>query len=194
MHSYDVGGSLLFDDRSEEIIIHDPLVKKQLPTKKPDRVYGLKKTKAFAKLLDTEAEDNDYTFRCSPFKDFNDPLLFPFLIIEAKPEKMSVGFEEARIQTALPIWGLLKLQESLSGEVSQKSDGATPLVWYFASRGDSWRVYGCYITQTQPKNYVSFNGTRTSYPIIDMRNEHSLLWPPSHLTDNNSSYCDSKLI
>ncbi|ELR07798.1 hypothetical protein GMDG_00419 [Pseudogymnoascus destructans 20631-21] len=77
---YDVGENLLFDDRAEELIMHGPLVEKiQLPKKKPDRIFGLKKTKDFAKILDIEGRDNDEDSRCSPFKDCNDPLLFPFL-------------------------------------------------------------------------------------------------------------------
>ena len=156
MVSLDVGENLLFDDRAEELIMHRPLVEIQLPNKKPDRIFGLKKTKAFAKILDADGRDDEAP-RCSPFKDCNDPLLFPFLIIEAKPEKKSVGFEETQTQTALPIWGLLKLQESIRADVSRESHSASPLVWFFANRGDSWRVYGCYATQNEPKQYVSCN-------------------------------------
>ncbi|KFZ16704.1 hypothetical protein V501_02094, partial [Pseudogymnoascus sp. VKM F-4519 (FW-2642)] len=151
---YDVGENLLFNDRAEELIVHGPLVEKiQLPNKKPDRIFGLKKTKAFAKILDVDGRDDDEDFRCSPFKYCTDPLLFPFLIIEAKPEKTSVGFDETQTQTALPIWELLKLQDSIRAEVSGEPHSASPLVWFFANRGDSWRVYGCYVTQTEPKQY-----------------------------------------
>jgi hypothetical protein len=141
--------------------MHGPLVEILLPKKKPDRIFGLKKTKAFDKILDADRGDSDEASRCSPFKDCNDPLLFPFLIIEAKPEKRSVGFEETQTQTALPIWELLKLQENIRTEVSTESYSASPLVWFFANRGDSWRVHGCYVTQNEPKQYVSFN------PILD---------------------------
>ncbi|OBT50479.1 hypothetical protein VE04_09294 [Pseudogymnoascus sp. 24MN13] len=150
---YDVGKNLLFDDRAEELIVHGPLVEKiQLPNKKPDRIFGLKKTKAFAKILDVDGRDDDEDCRCSPFKYCTDPLLFPFLIIEAKQDK-SVGFAETQTQTALPIWELLKLQDSIRAEVSGEPHSASPLVWFFAYRGDSWRVYGCYVTQTEPKQY-----------------------------------------
>lgn len=157
MDSHEVGDSLLFDDRAEEPIMYGPPVEIQLPKKKPDRVFGLKKTMTFAKILDINGGDSDEALRCSPFKDCNDPLLFPFLIIEAKPEKMSVGFEETQTQTALPIWELLKLQENVRADISRESHSTSPLVWFFAYRGDSWRVYGCYITQNEPKQYVSFN-------------------------------------
>ncbi|OBT81827.1 hypothetical protein VE02_09347 [Pseudogymnoascus sp. 03VT05] len=150
---YDVGDNPLFDDRAEEFILHGPLMEIKLPKKKPDRIFGLKKTKAFAKILDADGRDCEEVSRCSPFKDCNDPLLFPFLIIEAKPEKRSVGFEETQTQTALPIWELLRLQEGIRAELLRDSHSASPLVWFFANRGDSWRVYGCYVTRNEPKQY-----------------------------------------
>ncbi|OBT67658.1 hypothetical protein VE03_03436 [Pseudogymnoascus sp. 23342-1-I1] len=134
---YDVGGNLLFDDRAKESIMYGPLVDMQLPKKKPDRVFGLKKSKSFAKILDVDGTDSDEDSRFSPFKDCNDPLLFPFLIIEAKPEKMSAGFQEIQTQTALPIWELLKLQESIRNDTLRESHSTSPLVWFFANRGDS---------------------------------------------------------
>ena len=173
MVSYDVGENLLFDSRAEELIMHEPLVEKiQLPKKKPDRIFGLKKTKAFAKILDVDGRDNDEDSRCSPFKDCNDPLLFPFLIIEAKPEKKSVGFEETQTQTALPIWELLRLQESIRAEVSEESHSTCPLVWFFANRGDSWRVYGCYVTQNEPKRYVSYNKIMATFLVSMNKNSN----------------------
>lgn len=141
----------------EELIFHGPSEEIHLPKKKPDRIFGLKNTKAFAEILDVDERYSDGASRCSPFKDSTDPLLFPFLIIEAKPERTSVGFEETQTQTALPIWELLKLQESIRVEVPGELHSASPLVWFFANRGDSWRVYGCYITKKKSKQYVSYN-------------------------------------
>ncbi|KFY35801.1 hypothetical protein V494_05585 [Pseudogymnoascus sp. VKM F-4513 (FW-928)] len=150
---YDVGVNPLFDDRAEEFILHGPLMETKLPKKKPDRIFGLKKTRAFAKILDADGRDYEDVPRCSPFKNCIDPLLFPFLIIEAKPEKSSVGFEETQTQSALPIWELLRLQEGIRAEQSTESQSASPLVWFFAYRGESWRVYGCYVTRNEPKQY-----------------------------------------
>lgn len=164
MVSLDVGQNLIFDDRAEELIIHGPLVDTHLPKKKPDRIFGLKKTKAFAEILDVKKGYNNEASRCSPFKENTDPLLFPFLIIEAKPERRSAGFKEIQIQTALPIWELLKLQESIRVEVPGESHSGSPLIWFFANRGDSWRVYGCYVTQ-EPKQYVSYNTTITTRQV-----------------------------
>src|SRR5262245_9495571 len=147
MLSYDVGANLLFDDRIEELIIHDPrVVDFRPPRKYPDRIFGLKKTKTVANLLDADRGIGNLTLRCSPFRDLNDPLLFPFLIIEAKPERHSIGFEETQMQTALPIWALLNLQESVRIECSSAADSSPSLVWFIANRGDAWRVYGCYVT------------------------------------------------
>jgi len=144
--------------------MHDPLVKFQLPEQRPDRVFGLRKTKAFESALDllessTQCIEGRLTersiFRCSPFKDCNDPLLFPFLILEAKPEKTSKGFDDIQIQTAFPIWALLKIQEGLQAKVSEGTLTVGPLVWFIANRGDYWRIYGCYITKGERPQYVS---------------------------------------
>ena len=60
--------------------------------------------------------------RCSPFKAESDPLLFPFLVLEAKSESSQAGFDDIQTQTAFPIWSLLKLQEGLlSHNVCTKS-------------------------------------------------------------------------
>lgn len=136
----------------------------QLPKKYPDRIFGLKKTKAVANLLDADLGISNRTPRCSPFRDLNDPLLFPFLIIEAKPERHSVGFEETQTQTALPIWALLNLQESVRIECSDTADSSPSLVWFIANRGDTWRVYGCYVTASEPKKYVRMHFITLTHP------------------------------
>jgi hypothetical protein len=51
MVSYDVGENSLFDDRAEELIMHGPHMEIQLPKKKPDRIFGLKKTRLLLKFL-----------------------------------------------------------------------------------------------------------------------------------------------
>lgn len=174
MVSLDVGENLLFDNRAERLIMHRPLMKIHLPKKKPDRIFGLKKTEAFAEILNVDERNSDEAPRCSPFKNSTDPLLFPFLIIEAKPEKKSSGFEETQTQTALPIWELLKLQERIRVEVPGHSHCGSPLVWFFANEGDTWRVYGCYVTQNEPKQYVSYNTTITTCQL-SMNIKHQFL-------------------
>lgn len=69
----------------------------------------------------TLSSDADTTLgelvRSSPFKDGIEPLLFPFLILEAKSGKSSSGFREIQMQTAFPIFALLKLQQDLVAQV-----------------------------------------------------------------------------
>ena len=153
-------------------MIHDPLVKSQLPTQKPDRVFGLRKTKAFDAVLDMlespanamiDRVSSTEAIRCSSFKDCDDPLLFPFLLLEAKPEQISKGFQDIQIQTAFPIWALLRIQEDLQGRAYKDTASGSPLIWFFANRGEYWRVYGCYIISGEKSRYVSFNLNLTIY-------------------------------
>lgn len=146
------------------MIIHDTLLRSELPKQEPDRVYGLQATRNFQKLLSKPIvtcpingmhPSIGETIRASPFKEGLEPLLFPFLILEAKSEKSSNGFGDIQNQTAFPIMALLKLQEDLRAKVGDIAPEASPLVWFFANRGDAWRVYGCYVIADNPPRYVS---------------------------------------
>jgi hypothetical protein len=147
------------------MIIHDPLIRSELPRHEPDRVYGLQATKNFNQLLSQTASSSmgasDGTtvgerVRSSPFKEGTEPLLFPFLILEAKSESSTSGFGDIQFQTAFPIFALLKLQEDLQAQAKAPELGAIPLVWFFANRGDAWRVYGCFVSNSENSRYVSF--------------------------------------
>jgi hypothetical protein len=59
-----------------------------------------------------------------------------------------------QIQTAFPIFALLKLQEDLQAQAKPSELGAVPLVWFFANRGDAWRVYGCFVSNSETSKYV----------------------------------------
>jgi hypothetical protein len=129
------GGARLFLSRLQTRFVHDcvdDLAKEGLGAQEPDRVFGLRDTKAF-KTAASAYEG----LKQSPFKDGK--VLYPFLIIEAKSEKASPGFESIENQTAFPIRTLLKLQNDLNG-VSERS--MKPLVWFLTNQGDEWRVYG----------------------------------------------------
>jgi hypothetical protein len=161
--SYEIGTNPLFDDRTEDRILHDPLIRSQLSKQKPDRVYGLQATKNFDQLLSKTASGSlgaiDGTsvgeiVRSSPFKEGTEPLLFPFLILEAKSESSSNGFGDIQIQTAFPIFALLKLQEDLQAQATESESGVAPLVWFFANRGDAWRIYGCFVSNSETSRYV----------------------------------------
>lgn len=121
--------------RFQTRFFHDPadrLTRKGLGSQDPDRVFGLRHTKAFEESVPALAG-----LRRSPFRDSE--VLYPFLIIEAKSEKNGPGFESIETQTAFPIRTLLKLQKDLSiaSGISLK-----PLVWFLANEGDKWGVYG----------------------------------------------------
>ncbi len=100
----EAGLNELFSDRVEERIFYDPIIRKELPKEDyPDRIYGLRRTKNFDEALskrylygnsgDGPARLISEVIISSPFVESVDPLLFPFLIIEAKSEKGSVGFD-----------------------------------------------------------------------------------------------------
>ena len=156
------------------MILHEPLLRSELPKQEPDRVYGLQATQNFDDLLSkpmasTSADNQGYSvgecIRSSPFKEGTEPLLFPFLVLEAKAEKSSNGFVDIQTQTMFPIRALLKLQEDLQDEMIDTTENDLgPLVWFFANRGDSWRVYGCYVTDDKPPHYVSMNDLFRNIP------------------------------
>lgn len=150
----------------DEFVIYDDLVKSHLPKQAPDRVFGLQNTPSFQTLLDSSARpeirkapDNIVSdlITSTPFKTEADPLLFPFLVLEAKSESSSRGSEAILTQSFFPIRALLKLQDDLrsfyKGEVKFE-----PLVWFFASRGDNWKLYCGTVVKEEneaPTKYVS---------------------------------------
>ena len=78
----------------------------------------------------------------SPFGDKCEPLLFLFLILEAKTNESS-SFQLIETQTAFPIRALLQLQHELRSHAEILLP--FPLVWFLASRGSEWRIYACFI-------------------------------------------------
>lgn len=103
----------IFSDRVQERIRHEDVVQAKLPKKEhPDRVYGLRKTENIGRAL---ARASDRLIDFSPFDPAVDPLVFPFLILEAKSNKSSEGWDDVEKQTAFPIRTLIKLQEDLQG-------------------------------------------------------------------------------
>ena len=162
--SYDTDLNKLFEDKAEEIIYTDlsvaSAVRRKTRDKKPDRVFGLQETNIFEEVLDQIASHTSsnpsnlrYLFKNSPFKGNSRPLLYPFLIVEAKSEKSDDSFSDAEEQTAFPIKTLLELQYDLSKRVNRFS-GSGPLVWFLTNRGDSWRVYVCHVNEKEPISWV----------------------------------------
>lgn len=133
---------------------------------KPDRVYGLRVTRRLERLLHWTEDKRPASagkhigesLRTSPFRPDGEPIIFPFLALEAKSEKGSYNFSDIQIQTAFTIYTLLKLQEELrqaAGEESQWETG--PLVWFLANKGEMWRVAAAYIEyEGAIQHYVKF--------------------------------------
>jgi hypothetical protein len=140
--------------------------KKHERSRKPDRVFGLRETNNFERILDrvpVHSSDKLATIRDSvritPFKEAERPLLFPFLVLEAKSESSTDGFTDIELQSAFPIKVLLELQFKLRDKVANVTNSG-PLIWFLAHRGDTWRVYGCYMTENESPSFVQ------SFPLL----------------------------
>ncbi|KAL2817961.1 hypothetical protein BDW59DRAFT_152285 [Aspergillus cavernicola] len=180
---YEIGTNPLFDDRAQEFVVYDELLRSQLPKQGPDRVLGLQNTRNLDNLLTSPVRpdlakhpDNTVSdiLRTTPFKSETDPLLYPFLLLEAKSEASSSGFDAIQVQSAFPIHALLKLQEELRSHVdwSPGEERFEPLVWFLASRGDQWRVYASHVD----------NGADDEPPKYGI----TLLWSGSLLHKDNA--------
>ncbi|KAF5254459.1 hypothetical protein FANTH_717 [Fusarium anthophilum] len=145
------GISPLFDDRAEEAIIYSNELRAELPKRedRPDRVYGLQVTERLSRLL--LAAEN---VRSSPFRQDGEPLVFPFLVIEAKSEKGCDAFTDTQVQTAFAIRELLSIQSQL-GQVAEEDTewDAGPLVWFLSYKGEQWRVSAAYIHDNNGKTF-----------------------------------------
>jgi hypothetical protein len=127
------------------------LKKKELP----DRVYGLRETNNFKFLLhsadkraplDAAQRLLRETLKSSPFRQDGEPLLFPFLVLEAKSGKGKDHFDSIEMQTAFVIRALLQLQHGLqlaTGEDTSWSAG--PLVWFLSSKGEQWQIASSFV-------------------------------------------------
>lgn len=119
-----------------------------LPKDRPDRIYGLRETKVFRDALYSEprlsnTEIVKHVITSSPFQNVGEPLLFPFLILEAKSEKGADSWSSIERQPSLPIRTLLKMQEDLRKQsASTGYSNSEPLVWFLSYKGEEWRIYG----------------------------------------------------
>ena len=145
--------SQLFEERIQELVTLDKTLQ-ALPKKYPDRVVGLRETRNITQLLDqpprfqTESDEQQLRqlIRCSPFKEELEPLLFPFLVLEAKHESSAHSFVDIQTQSSFPIWTLLSLQKDLQDHRPDDTGRPEPLVWSLGYKGSDWRIYGCYIS------------------------------------------------
>lgn len=140
----------IFSDRAEEVIYHDEELSKQLPKKeKPDRVFGLESTPTLLQLTDRLTTSGEYaTLRTSPFRERTVPLLFPFLVLEAKSGRAACDWNEIEMQTVFSIRTLLEIQAELQSSSERTSAlSPLPLVWFLSCKGESWRVYPCFMDE-----------------------------------------------
>jgi len=114
----------------------------------PDRVYGLAETRNFQNLLYSLHEEGKLVSEIiqeQPFSDDGHPLLFPFLVVEAKSAKSPDDWYSLKLQTAFPIFTFLEVQQSLRNATGQNSRWKSgPLVWFFMNRGEDWRLCAAY--------------------------------------------------
>jgi hypothetical protein len=135
MSSDETGETFLFTSCSDAFVEYDPrdgLEKRGLQKRKPDRVFGLSRTESLDYYSKTDLVKG---LRHSPFPKVD--MLYPFLILEAKPEGGGPGFESIETQTAFPIRTCVKLQEDLR---RQSGGSLDPLLWFLSYEGDEWRV------------------------------------------------------
>ncbi|PGH26779.1 hypothetical protein AJ80_01544 [Polytolypa hystricis UAMH7299] len=176
-HPEDPGINELFSDRAEADIKHDPPLPVRKSTlkkkEKPDRVYGLRQTENFRTLLDSADKrvpmDSNVrrlrdTLTVSPFEHEPEPLLFPFLIVEAKTGKTATQ-ATVQMQTAFCIRRLLTLQYDLKTapekEYNNESAWETgPLVWFLSWYGELWRLSACFVE--------TINGPVPHFTVVDL--------------------------
>jgi len=153
----------------------------RLPRRKPDRVYGLLRTRSFEERFERlwEPDSNVESHTTMTFggrfslemeamlRDYPDlpcitstntrpsQFLFPFLLFEAKSEDGG-SFKKCGIQSAVPLWVMLRKQTSIEELAGSLMEQGGSLVWYVAYRGASWRVSCfCPITKEGRLAYVS---------------------------------------
>lgn len=125
-------------------------------------------TKRLERLLSSEDKRQSGSGACiwdnlrtNPFREDGQPILFPFLLIEAKSEKAADSFSNIEAQTAFSLRELLILQDNLRLAAEESPDWeAGPLVWFLSYKGEQWRVSVAYIEiENDCKHYVSVNAT-----------------------------------
>lgn len=134
----------------------DDIEVKEYCARKPDGVYGLRRTEVFDSLL----ERHGAGLWTSPFG--NETVLYPFLVVEWKSEQGGPGFSSIERQTAFPIRTMLRLQQHVYARGGPKA-GVNPLVWFMANQGEDWRVYACV---TDGQRFVSIFGPQVTGGIL----------------------------
>ncbi|KAI0514644.1 hypothetical protein F5B22DRAFT_225936 [Xylaria bambusicola] len=148
-----VGLNNLFIHRAEDRVEHPKQLANVLPQGLyPDRIYGLRQTRNFENLLLTPLADGRFLeslVQVQPHSGGGESMLFPFMVVEAKAGKAAYEWDTILRDTAFPIYTYLNAQQSLIIANAQRSRWtAGPLVWFFMSKGQDWRLYLAYQERT----------------------------------------------
>jgi hypothetical protein len=154
-----IGLNPIFSYRVDERVHHgDDITKRLGKGEEPDRMYGLRQTRNIENLLHdgvkrqfqdsraVEKQVQEVLGLHQPLTQTGDRLLFPYLVLEAKSASSSYSWHRIQLQTAFSIYTFLKTQDLLrtaTGRHSKWQSG--PLVWFFANRGEDWRLYAAYM-------------------------------------------------
>lgn len=148
---------------------------------KPDRVYGLRTTDSIKNIWQQphtshfgHAPELEFdllgrlTMSCNPDSG-GEATIYPFLVMEAKSLKSRKNFLDIETQTAIPIRNQLLLQHKLQKhDFNKMPTPGGPLSWFLAYVGETWRVYGCFITKSSSSNlpcYVSQYAGSSMHPL-----------------------------
>lgn len=146
----------IFDDRAEDAIEYTKEMQEDLGRRehRPDRIFGLFQSRTIKSLLRKPDQRHAVpsktvrqAVRTTPFRKDGQPIVFPFLVMEAKSEKSARSFSDIDMQTAFAIRELVLLQEGLESAASGVGHpgwDAAPLVWYFSYRGEQWRLHAAF--------------------------------------------------
>lgn len=178
--------------REDEEVHFEKDVAKRLQKKvqKPDAIYGLRMTSNIKGLFHDcskrLADDAELQQQPSPLEQVvsskGDPLLYPFLVVEAKSAHTGSDRNAINVQTAFPIRAFLEAQARLQRVAdpeandpeannpeanNPEANGPTakcpkarfaPLVWFFSHKGEDWRLSMAFIQKAEPeKNRIGDN-------------------------------------
>ncbi|KAB2107022.1 hypothetical protein AG0111_0g4835 [Alternaria gaisen] len=168
------GRTNIFSERiGERSIIQDDPENHHGKEMKPDRVYGLRTTDSieniwqqphtshFGHASELEFDSlGSLTKSCNPDSG-GEATIYPFLVMEAKSLKSRKNFLDIETQTAIPIRNQLLLQHKLQKhDFNKMPTPGGPLSWFLAYVGETWRVYGCFITKSSSNNLPCYDVVR----------------------------------
>ena len=144
---------------------------------RPDLIYGFVETRRFREALNKLPAESENEIQYRSFvKNASYPIIFPFLVCEAKSEQSTDSFRDIEDQTMFTIHTLLKIQEELQNESAKHgiSPLTCPMVWFFAYRGANWRIYICYTKKDKKGNSRYVSRTQSREMIILGLQAHSV--------------------